>query len=303
MRPAGRVPARATGPAPLAHLLFRLLLFKLYFESGIAKWQSHAARLARRQRDDLLLRDRAAADLAGLVRAPPAGLVAPLREPGDAGAGAGRPVRRSSARARRGCSRRSRFTLFQIVNAATANYGFFCYLALALHVFLLDDRDVERARAAARAAGAALARRLGRSAARRPRSRGRRRRRWPRLARGLAGVGAVRRSCRSLEALAALRPSPAPARCAPLLELDGGLRLVNTYHLFASITRERIEPEFQTSPTGDARSDDGLDAAAPAAQARRRHPRAPTSSRRTSRGSTSSSGSTASRYQRARRST
>ena len=27
-------------PAPLAHFLFRLVLFKLYFESGIAKWQS-----------------------------------------------------------------------------------------------------------------------------------------------------------------------------------------------------------------------------------------------------------------------
>src|SRR6185503_5814511 len=27
-------------PAPVAHLLFRVLLFKLYFESGIAKWQS-----------------------------------------------------------------------------------------------------------------------------------------------------------------------------------------------------------------------------------------------------------------------
>ena len=64
--------------------LFRLLLFKLYFESGIAKWQSHLARLAGRQRDDLLLRDRAAADLARLVRARPARVVASLREPGHA---------------------------------------------------------------------------------------------------------------------------------------------------------------------------------------------------------------------------
>src|SRR6185436_14557705 len=39
------------------------------------------------------------------------------------------------------------FTLFQIANAATANYGFFCYLAVVLGVFLLDDADVERARA------------------------------------------------------------------------------------------------------------------------------------------------------------
>src|SRR6185503_9182033 len=36
------------------------------------------------------------------------------------------------------------FALFQIVNLATANYGFFCTLTLALHVFLLDDRDLGR---------------------------------------------------------------------------------------------------------------------------------------------------------------
>ena len=34
------------------------------------------------------------------------------------------------------------FTGFQILNIASANYGFFCYLALALHVFLLDDGDL-----------------------------------------------------------------------------------------------------------------------------------------------------------------
>ncbi len=63
-----RLPTDATRPAPVVHFLFRLVLFKLYFESGVAKWQSHARRLAGRQRDDLLLRDRAAADLAGLLR-------------------------------------------------------------------------------------------------------------------------------------------------------------------------------------------------------------------------------------------
>jgi hypothetical protein len=36
------------------------------------------------------------------------------------------------------------FTAFQLVNLPTANYGFFVYLALALHVFLLSDRDIER---------------------------------------------------------------------------------------------------------------------------------------------------------------
>ncbi len=41
------------------------------------------------------------------------------------------------------------FSFFQICNAATANYGFFCYLAAALNVFLLDDVDVDRAGARA----------------------------------------------------------------------------------------------------------------------------------------------------------
>ena len=34
------------------------------------------------------------------------------------------------------------FTGFQVIDISTANYGFFCYLSLALHVFLLEDRDI-----------------------------------------------------------------------------------------------------------------------------------------------------------------
>ena len=138
---------RTDAAAPVAHFLFRLVLFKLYFESGIAKWRIAAARLAGRQRDDLLLRDRAAADVARLVCAPPARLVAPPREPGDAGARAGRAVRHLRPAPGCACSPFAAFTLFQIVNAATANYGFFCYLAVVLGVFLLDDADVVAARA------------------------------------------------------------------------------------------------------------------------------------------------------------
>jgi hypothetical protein len=42
--------------------------------------------------------------------------------------------------------------------------------------------------------------------------------------------------------------SPAlAADLAPLHEVVGPFRLVSTYHLFAAITRERIEPELQTS--------------------------------------------------------
>src|SRR4029453_15383439 len=36
------------------------------------------------------------------------------------------------------------FTAFQLANLATANYGFFVYLTLALHVCLLSDRDLAR---------------------------------------------------------------------------------------------------------------------------------------------------------------
>ncbi|HEY6478123.1 MAG TPA: lipase maturation factor family protein, partial [Polyangia bacterium] len=53
-------------------------------------------------------------------------------------------------------------------------------------------------------------------------------------------------------------PGRALAFAAPLFELNQRFRLVNTYHLFASITRERIEPELQTLAEGAdlARADD-----------------------------------------------
>ena len=121
------------------------MLFKLYCESGIAKWQSplhdwqdgsamtyyyetaplptalawyahHAARWWHHLESWATL----------VLRARPA--VRDLRH---------RAALRLAAAAL--------LTGFQIVNVATANYGFFCYLALALHVFLLDDADVERA--------------------------------------------------------------------------------------------------------------------------------------------------------------
>jgi lipase maturation factor 1 len=137
-----------------------------------------------------------------------------------------RPARLASAVA---------LTLFQLVNAATANYGFFCYIAAALHLFLLDDGALER-----------LAARLPRRDGPLP---------WP------PGLRA------------AVRKYLAPAGVAAWVSLsllnaavhfgDGGpwmlafegvrartepLRLVNTYHLFASITRERIEPEPEIEP-------------------------------------------------------
>ena len=200
------------------------------------------------------------------------------------------------------------FTLFQICNAATANYGFFCYLAAALNVFLLDDADVERAgrkrRGSCRPRSAAAPRAFGFGA--RPASRSNRGE--SPLDAGddremdAAAAGAALFVLVSLtDALYAFtEPGRALAVVAPLFELNQRFRLVNSYHLFASITRERIEPELQTLAAGtDAavptrralpgrRTISGTSPAIPGAR--------PTSWRRTSRASTSSSGSTASRF-------
>ncbi len=137
---------RTDRPAPLAHFLFRLVLFKLYFESGIAKWGSplrdwHDGSAMTYYYETAPLptwlawyahhlpvwwhhfESRATLVLELVV---PFGIFGP------------RTLRLFAFAA---------FTLFQIVNAATANYGFFCYLAVVLGVFLLDDADVERVRA------------------------------------------------------------------------------------------------------------------------------------------------------------
>jgi hypothetical protein len=227
----------ANRAAPLCHFLFRLVLFKLYFESGIAKWQSnlhdwhdgsamtyyyetaplptflgwHAHNLPIwwhhfESRATLVLE-----------------LVIPLGIFGP------RPARLFAAAA---------FTLFQIGNAGTANYGFFCYLAAALGVFLLDDRDVEWA-------GAWIARRLP-APLRRTGSSGPPVRVAHRVERAAAigGVGLfiLLSLADGLLAFTGLSWRPVIG----LLELEQPFHIVNTYHLFAAITRERIEPEFQT---------------------------------------------------------
>jgi hypothetical protein len=141
---------------------------------------------------------------------------------------------------------------FQLVNLLTANYGFFVYLALALHVFLLDGKDIARVLHW-------VDRKLGRLrapppliafSALRQRLRLRLRSRAPRLRcpRWLAwtcvGVYAGISLAQGLRTFApAFRKSELVAEIA---DLGGAFRMINTYHLFAEITRERIEPEFQT---------------------------------------------------------
>jgi hypothetical protein len=220
-----------------AHFALRVLLFKLYFESGIAKWQSplgdwqdgsaltyyfETAPLPTwlgwyaHQLPAWLL---GAAGWATLVLE----LIVPFCVFGSSGA---RRVAFVS------------FGGFQLINTLTANYGFFTYLATALHVFLLDDTDLVRLGTWLRArlpawwsegapdASAASARQLPRGLVH--------------SALGayllLSGTGAALHFSgdRDVQEAAAML-------YGPLQEL----RVVNVYHLFAQITRERIEPEVQ----------------------------------------------------------
>jgi lipase maturation factor 1 len=248
--------------SPAVHLLFRLLLFKLYFESGIAKWQSSigdwhdGSAMAFYYETAPLptwlgfyahnlptwwhhVESRAALALE---------LVFPFAIFGP------RRARLIAAVA---------FTSFQLIDAATANYGFFCHLAAVLHLFLLDDQDLLRARAWVSgrlpAAGMAFLRRFGRSGPPRaappapaapPR--------FSRLRRGLAATGlAAYLGISLVEALQAFGPrSDWLAVFRPLERVWSPLRLVNTYHLFASVTRERIEPQIEILEAGAWREHD-----------------------------------------------
>jgi hypothetical protein len=258
-----------------AHFLLKVLLFKLYFESGIAKYESHlgdwkdgSAMAYYYETAPIPTR------LAWYAHHLPAAyhalesratlafeIVVPFAIFGP---------------------RRARlvalaiFTGFQLVNIATANYGFFSYLALVLSVFLLDAQDVRRARTAlsrvlpsafdAAARGLARVRITPVLAARRAR------RAWAKWrARGAdaASRGRANTDAATLRflldlsaaavlgfvyvgvslqgALGAFVPEPPPLPlAATLAELLEPFRIVNTYHLFGHITRERIEPTFET---------------------------------------------------------
>jgi hypothetical protein len=216
-------------PARGAHLLFRLILFKLYWESGIAKWQSH---LHDWHDGSAMTYYYETAPLptwmAWYAHALPVAwhhfesratlafeLVLPLGIFGP------RRVRQVVA---------VFLTGFQVVNALTANYGFFCYLAVALHVFLLDDADVERAAVWLRRSVSPVRQ----------------------IAAPSRGVGAA--AALALFALVSLNdalvsfapPSAWLPGAAALRGLFDPFRVINTYHLFGHITRERVEPEVQT---------------------------------------------------------
>lgn len=218
-------------PLPWIHLLFRLLLFKLYFESGIAKWQSQ---LGDWQDGTAMTFYYETAPIPTLLawyahQLPDwwhhfesrATLVVELIVP--FAIFTGRRVRGVALVA---------LTGFQLVNLLTANYGFFVPLALALHLFLVDESDLLRLRARMPRLRAAPVR------APVPPSR---------ASLALAAcVAALWLGLSAVEAVRAFVPPGALHDAVDSLRAHRPFRLVNAYHLFGHVTRERIEPEFQT---------------------------------------------------------
>jgi len=226
-------------------VLFRLLLFKLYWESGLAKWQSGIGDWQNGSAMELYYQTAPLPTwVAWYAHHLPLGwhhleswsvLVLELVLP--FGIFGPRPVRLALF---------GIFTGFQALNIATANYGFFSYLAMALHVFLLDDRDVVR-----------LATRLPRWPRRRAapmRSAVPPWRRVVRLATAVV-ISTAFVAVSTVDALWVFADLPTGVRraIAPLQAITAPWRLINTYHLFGQITRERIEPEFQAEVDGQWR--------------------------------------------------
>lgn len=255
--------------AAWAHFLFRVVLFKLYFESGLAKWQSH---LADWQDGSAMAYYYETAPLPTWLGWYAHHLPSWWHEIESRGTLAFElavPFLMFSPVQARACRLTAAAVLtgFQAVNIATANYGFFSYLAVCLHLFLLEDRDIRRVSAWLGRVFARARRAIG-SRARIVQARVRLlRRRLHRVRQRLAwepktddhvtlqfigrlSVAAVVSTAYvtfsvhdgirhfwpkgpEIESLTALRPLYAP------------YRIVNNYHLFGHITRERIEPEFQ----------------------------------------------------------
>ncbi|MCU1278391.1 MAG: putative integral rane protein [bacterium] len=228
--------------SPLMHTLFRLILLKLYWESGVAKWQSH---LHDWQDGSAMTYYYETAPLPTalawyLHHAPSwwhhveswATLAFELGVPFGIFVG--------FRRVRLACA--AILTGFQVINVATANYGFFCYLAAALHVFLFDDGDVERILSWLRAR-LRLRLRVPAPVTAPPN------RRWQRM--GVIIVLTVFLLVSLADALVSFVDSDKVlARLLPARRVWAPFRVVNTYHLFGHITRARIEAEFQTSDDG-----------------------------------------------------
>jgi lipase maturation factor 1 len=248
------------------HFCFRVALFKLYFESGIAKWQSHlgdwhdgSAMTYYYETAPL------PAALGWLAHQLPAAWHH-LESWSTLAFEIGAPVLAFGPRpGLLFCA--AVLTLFQVGNLLTANYGFFSTLALVLHLFLLDDRDLlalgarlRRARAHGRKGRPGLRQtlarvRLARRGLRRARSRlvwvprsdeGRTMKRLGTLTLATV-VGGLYVGVSLFDGIHRFWPEgPQLGFFEQLRPLHRPYRLINNYHLFGHITRERIEPTFQT---------------------------------------------------------
>jgi len=221
--------------APWIHALFRILLVKLYVESGIAKWQSS---LGDWQDGSAMRWYYETAPLpvwpAWYAHHLPVAWHA-FESRAVLGLELVLPWLAFGPRTAR-LALFAILTVFQLVNLTTANYGFFIYLALALHLFLLGERDV---------AWLMGRRAIDVGVAPPPR-------RTPLRFVGAAAVVVLYVGLTLVGALAAFAPRPGAIERAvtALQPLYAPWRLVNTYHLFGSITRERIEPQFEVEQDG-----------------------------------------------------
>lgn len=230
----------ADRPAPLLHFAMRMLLFKLYFESGIAKWQSHLHDWHDGSAMRFYYETAPLPAALGFYahQLPP--FAQKLSSWGALVLELAVPLLVFGPRRARLIAFAA-FTSFQFVNTATANYGFFTYLSVTLHLFLLSDRDVQpllaRLRLRAPAARTAV-----------PRS-------GVRVATGSAI--ALWMAASSVSALVHFSRSGALERAlVPLYELYTPFRAANAYHLFGHITRERVEPQFETREAEQIREHD-----------------------------------------------
>lgn len=131
------------------------------------------------------------------------------------------------------------FAGFLVLDTATANYGFFTHLTAALCLFLLDEGDLLRAGAWLRARLPALSRWSGLVLP----SPLPERLRAPALALVL-GLWALLGAAGAAHHFTETEPLKRP------VELVQQLRVDNVYHLFAAITTERVEPEIQVHDGG-----------------------------------------------------
>ena len=245
-------------------MLFRLLLFKLYFESGLAKlesplgdWLDGSAMRFYYQTAPL------PTALAYFCHALPAWwhrLESNLTLVWELGV----PLLIWGPRwARRAAF--AVFSCFQLINIATANYGFFSYLALFMGVFLLDDGDLWRARDFLAARVPLRALRLPERALRwlsLAVSHVRRVRtvvnraphlpvRWLRVLRcGVASAVTASWLWISVAGALQLFARQAFAPLDAVADVAAPFRLVSDYHLFMQVTRERIEPTFEAEVAG-----------------------------------------------------